>query len=147
MSSWVLHWCEFALVLLNLSLAITTKPGDFSSMFLLRHYTPDLPTWELMGISMAAGICTSVALETVALRVQENMKWKDAFTMAINMSFISMLMMEFTANIVDLYLTKGCTDFTDPWFWAAMAPSLVAGFTAPLPYNYYRLKKHNRSCH
>ena len=33
------------------------------------------------------------------------------------------------------------------WWWACLAPSVAAGFLVPLPYNYYMLKKYNRSCH
>lgn len=75
-----------------------------------------------------------------------------------------MLTMEFVENIVDMYLTKGnyiidlyekiaqfpfigMMNFHDPYFWLALGPSLLAGFLAPLPYNYYKLKKFGKSCH
>ena len=32
-------------------------------------------------------------------------------------------------------------------FWLSLVPSLAAGFLAPLPYNYYKLKKYGISCH
>jgi hypothetical protein len=31
--------------------------------------------------------------------------------------------------------------------WWTVVPMLVSGFCAPLPYNYYRLKKYGTSCH
>jgi hypothetical protein len=36
---------------------------------------------------------------------------------------------------------------SDPWFWGALGISLVVGFLAPLPYNYWRFKKRGEACH
>jgi hypothetical protein len=103
-----------------------------------------LPT---MAISMASGIATSVGLETVVLRMQEKTTWKKSLEIAVSMSMVSMLTMELAENIVDQSLTGGMVMFNDPAFWLALIPSLIAGFLAPLPYNYYQLKKHGKSCH
>ena len=35
----------------------------------------------------------------------------------------------------------------EAWFWGALTLSMLAGFLAPLPYNYYQLRKHGRACH
>jgi len=121
--------------------------GDFGAMFYMLQNMPEINMMTMMAVAMASGITTSVALETVVLRLQERMTWKTSLTTAINMSFLSMLTMEFAENVVDLYLTKGAMNYSDPMFWAALAPALAAGFLAPLPYNYWRLKKHNQSCH
>jgi hypothetical protein len=59
-----------------------------------------------------------------------------------------MLGMELAANTTDYFLTGGgATPPSEPWYWAALAISLVVGFLAPLPYNYYKLQKHGSSCH
>lgn len=42
-----------------------------------------------MGLSMAAGIATSLGLETVALRLTEKMAWKISAKMAWKMSMVS----------------------------------------------------------
>lgn len=67
--------------------------------------------------------------------------------MAVGMSMISMLTMEFVENAVDLSVYGGGVAVNDPVWWGALGVSLLAGFLSPLPYNYYRLKKHNKGCH
>jgi hypothetical protein len=32
-------------------------------------------------------------------------------------------------------------------YWTALAIALIAGFVAPLPYNYYKLAKYEMACH
>ena len=66
---------------------------------------------------------------------------------AAQMSLLSMLAMEGAENAVDLALTGGALAPGELWWWACLAPSVAAGFLVPLPYNYYMLKKYNRSCH
>ena len=63
------------------------------------------------------------------------------------MSFISMIGMEVNENITDYFLTGGKVQLSDPWYWGALGISLMAGLIAPLPYNYYKFKKHGKSCH
>ena len=121
--------------------------GDFAALAYLSSVHPDLSTPTVVALSMTAGISTSVALETAVLRVQESMSWRRSLSTALNMSFISMLAMEASENAVELYLTGGCPDPSTPMFWTAMAPSLLAGFLVPLPYNYFMLRKYGRSCH
>ena len=67
---------------------------------------------------------------------------KDAFKIAIGMSFISMVAMELAMNITDVVLTGGAK-----LTWWVLPFMLLAGFITPLPYNYYRLKKWNKACH
>ena len=87
-------------------------------------------------------------LETVLLRVgRDNLTWANAAKTAAGMSFVSMLGMETVQNIVDYQLTSGVVTFDDPSFWAAAVASAAAGFLAPLPWNYSRLKKYGKSCH
>lgn len=97
---------------------------------------------------MAAGITTSLLLETVLLhRGKDRLPLGVAAKTAAGMSMISMLTMEAAENAVDYYLTGGVVCFESPAFWAAAAASIVAGFLAPLPYNYARLRKYGKSCH
>lgn len=88
--------------------------GDLSTMFYLSTFYPSLPTWTVMGLSMTAGIGTSLALETIALRISERVTWKDSFKLAWAMSVVSMLVMEFSENIVDRFLTGGMVHLSGP---------------------------------
>ena len=65
----------------------------------------------------------------------------DAISIAFKMSFISMVSMEIAMNATDLIFAGGVLTITIIPFM------LLAGFITPLPYNYYRLKKYNESCH
>jgi len=56
------------------------------------------------------------------------------------MSFISMIGMEIAMNTSDFIITRGKAAFDDPMYRMALVVALVAGFIAPLPYNYYKLK-------
>ena len=58
-----------------------------------------------------------------------------------------MLAMELTENLVTLGLVDSSMSLADPSFWAVTGMSMVAGFVAPLPYNYWRLKALGRACH
>ncbi|KAF9436718.1 hypothetical protein BGZ76_003160 [Entomortierella beljakovae] len=103
-----------------------------------------------MGLAMTSGIVTSISLETVLLRFSKasNMSWKDSFRTATGMSLISMLTMEAVENAVDYHLMGwGNVDISDPIFWRAIGLSALAGWSAPLPFNYWNLKRHGKSCH
>jgi Domain of unknown function (DUF4396) len=63
------------------------------------------------------------------------------------MSLISMVAMELVENLIDYNLTGGVVAFQDPKFWAAAVLSATSGFLAPLPYNYFKLRKFGKSCH
>ena len=93
-----------------------------------------------MSLAIVAGLMTSIALETGLL--VRSMHFGDAFKTAIGMSMISMLGMEIAMNATD-YLLVGKAALT----WYSIGPSLLAGFLAPLPYNYWRLKKYGKACH
>ena len=86
------------------------------------------------------GILTSIALETVILSLTQPLKL--AFKTAVGMSLISMISMELAMNIVDYVITGEAMINI-----YVILPMLFAGFITPLPYNYYRLKKFNQSCH
>jgi hypothetical protein len=55
--------------------------------------------------------------------------------------------MELTENLVTLGLVDSSMNLSDPSFWAVTGLSMCAGFVAPLPYNYWRLKALGRACH
>ncbi|KLJ06302.1 hypothetical protein EMPG_10286 [Blastomyces silverae] len=122
--------------------------GDFSAMWFLQAYYPDLGVGYIMGVAMASGIASSMTLETVLLHLgRDKLGWAQAFKTAAGMSTISMLSMEAVQNVVDYHLTGGVVALSDPYFWGAAGVSMAAGFLAPLPYNYIRLRKYGKACH
>jgi len=122
--------------------------GDLSTVWYLQSAYPDLGMATTMGLSMAAGITTSILLETTLLHLgHDRLPLKIAVRTATGMSMISMLAMEATENTVNYSLTGGCVDMGDPTFWAAAVLSTLAGFLVPLPYNYFRLRAYRKSCH
>ncbi|ATY61993.1 hypothetical protein A9K55_008843 [Cordyceps militaris] len=122
--------------------------GDFSAMWLLQTHCPELGMPTIMGLAMAAGISTSMVLETVLLRLgRDGLSWPAAAKTAAGMSLISMVTMELAENVVDYSLTGGAVAFDSPAFWLAALVSMGAGFLAPLPYNYHRLRKYGKACH
>ena len=70
------------------------------------------------------------------------MSFAKALKTALGMSFISMISMELAMNVTDYLLTGGA--MLNFWVVPIM---LTVGFLTPLPYNYWRLKKYNVSCH
>ncbi|CAK7242423.1 MAG: hypothetical protein STHCBS139747_003914 [Sporothrix thermara] len=128
--------------------------GDFSVMWYLQTHHADWGMWPtIMSLAMASGLASSVALETVLLRLGRDglPSWSLAARTAVGMSFLSMVTMEAAENIVDYWLTGGGQaagyTFGEPMFWAAAGVSMAAGFLAPLPYNYLRLRKYGKACH
>ena len=114
--------------------------GDFGTILYFQNITHDWSTMHIMGLAMLNGLITSVLLETFILSKQ--MIFIQALRTALGMSFISMLAIEAAMNITDILLTGGA-QIT----WWATPFMLIAGFITPWPYNYWRLKKYNASCH
>ncbi|KAK8144711.1 hypothetical protein G3M48_005460 [Beauveria asiatica] len=132
-------WHRASLNTLRCLVGCTT--GDFSAMWLLQTHYPELGMPTIMAISMAAGISTSMVLETVLLRLgRDGLSWPAAAKTAAGMSLISMVTMELAENVVDYSLTGGAVAFDSPAFWLSALVSMGAGFLAPLPYNYHRLR-------
>ncbi|KAF2280038.1 uncharacterized protein EI97DRAFT_369102 [Westerdykella ornata] len=122
--------------------------GDFSAMWYLQAFHPAIGMEAIMVISMAAGISSSMLLETALLRFgRDRLPWVAAAKTAGGMSIISMVTMELAENTVDYHLTGGLVQFDSPAFWAAAVLSVSTGFIAPLPYNYLRLRKYSKACH
>ena len=114
--------------------------GDFGTIFAFQMIEHSWSVWQVMSLAIINGLLTSIALETFILSRQ--MILSLAFKTAIGMSFISMVAMEAAMNITDVLLTGGAL-----LTWWVMPIMLLAGFLTPWPYNYWRLKKYNISCH
>jgi hypothetical protein len=121
--------------------------GDFAMIVYLQAMHTSLPMLLQMALATVAGLITSVVLETLLLHRREQMAWPFALRTAMAMSFLSMVAMEMAMNLTDLMITGGRLPIGDPRFWMAFVPSAVTGFLVPWPYNYFRLKKHNKACH
>ena len=117
--------------------------GDFGTIYFFQvteYLNPNDHKWIILSLAIINGLITSIMLETFILSRQ--MILREAFKVAIGMSLISMISMEAAMNIVDVIITGGA--MLTP---QVILPMLIAGFITPLPYNYYRLKKYNESCH
>lgn len=147
--------------------------GDFSVMWYLQAFHPDIQMGAVMPISskhmrlsydhlnafsgvltnvdvyaVASGLTTSLLLETILLKFgRDRLSWLAATRTAFGMSMISMITMELVENFVDYNLTGGVVQLNDPMFWMAAVVSMTAGFLAPLPYNYHILRKFGKACH
>ena len=113
--------------------------GDFGTIIYFQNIDHSLSIYLVMFIAIINGIITSIILETLILLKQMNLS--NALNTAFKMSMISMIVMEITMNTVDLVFAGGIINL---WIIPLM---LLTGFISPLPYNYYRLKKYNDSCH
>ena len=113
--------------------------GDFGTIFFFQISQIGFPLIWIMTLAIINGLITSVLLESYILSRQ--MDLNNAFRTAMGMSFISMIAMEVAMNIVDVVFAGGIL------VWSVIPLMLAAGFLTPLPYNYYRLKKYDESCH
>ncbi|MDC6448268.1 DUF4396 domain-containing protein [Alphaproteobacteria bacterium] len=114
--------------------------GDFGTILFFQLSGIPWPTLSIMLLAIINGIITSIILETIVLSRQ--MIVSKAFRTAIGMSLISMVSMEVAMNAVDLIVLGEAK-----LVWWIIPLMLSTGFLTPLPYNYYRLKKFNISCH
>ena len=115
--------------------------GDMGTVLYFQLTAHNWPTMAVFALAMLNGLLASIALETFILR-RGGMRLPEAFRTAMGMSFISMLGMETAMNLTDYFITGGAR------LTAASVPAmLAAGFAAPWPYNYWRLKKYGQSCH
>jgi phosphatidylglycerophosphate synthase len=114
--------------------------GDFSTIYVFQIIEHSWMVWQVMLLAMINGLATSIMLETYILSKQMN--FTEALKTAFGMSFISMIAMELAMNLTDYFLTGGAMIV-----WYAVPLMLIVGFITPWPYNYWRLKKYNASCH
>ena len=114
--------------------------GDFGTILYFQLTGIPWTTLSIMILAIFNGIITSIVLETIVLSRQ--MILSKAFKIAIGMSLISMISMEIAMNTVDWALLGEAK-----LVWWIIPLMLLAGFVTPWPYNYYRLKKYNITCH
>ena len=114
--------------------------GDFGTILFFQLSAISWPTLIIMALAIINGLITSIALETIILFRQMNIK--QAFQTAIGMSFISMISMEVSMNAVDWIIVGGAEIV-----WWVIPFMLIVGFLTPWPYNYWRFKKFNLACH
>lgn len=131
----------------TLNCLIGCSIGDFGMIIFLQFYYPNTTMTMQMILATISGLVTSIILESILLHSRENIHWKKAFTIAVSMSFLSMLAMEVAMNLTDFMITGGKLSLSSYAYWFAFIPSAIIGFLVPLPYNYYQLKKHNKACH
>ena len=114
--------------------------GDFGTIFFFQSIEHIFSITTVMSLAILNGLISSIILETLILLKQMN--FRSAINTALVMSFISMIAMELSMNITDIILTGGAM-----LTWWAIPIMLFVGFSTPLPYNYYKLKKYNIGCH
>ena len=114
--------------------------GDFGTILFFQYSDFQINTFIIMTLAIINGIITSILLETIILLKQMN--FYRALNTAFGMSFISMITMELVMNITDYLITGGA--FIYLWIIPIM---LFFGFFSALPYNYWRLKRYEISCH
>ena len=112
--------------------------GDFGTILFFQVTKIPFAVIGIMTLAIINGLITSIILETIIL-MKQKFKFLEALKIALGMSFISMIIV---MNLVD-YLLVGEAKLT----WWVIPFMLMAGFLTPWPYNYWRLKKFNESCH
>ena len=115
--------------------------GDFGTILFFQITKIPFAVIGIMTLAIINGLITSIILETMIL-MKQKFKFLEALKTALGMSFISMISMEIAMNLVDYFLV-GEAKLT----WWVIPFMLAAGFLTPWPYNYWRLKKFNISCH
>ena len=115
--------------------------GDFGTILFFQLTKIPFAVIGIMILAIINGLITSIILETIIL-MKQKFKFSEALKTALGMSFISMISMEIAMNLVDYFLV-GEAKLT----WWVIPFMLAAGFLSPWPYNYWRLKKFNESCH
>ena len=115
--------------------------GDFGTILFFQITKIPFPVLTIMTLAIINGLITSIILETIIL-LRQNFKFSNALKTALGMSFISMISMEVAMNLTDYLLTGGAI-----LTWWIVPIMLIVGFLTPWPYNYWRLKKFNISCH
>ena len=115
--------------------------GDFGTILFFQLTEIPFPVLGIMTLAIINGLITSIALETIIL-LNQKFGFINAVKTAFGMSFISMISMEVAMNLTDYLITGGAV-----LTWHVIPIMLCVGFVTPLPYNYYKLKKYNISCH
>ena len=114
--------------------------GDFGTILYFQINDISWISLNIMILAIINGLITSIILETLILLKQ--LGFKKSLQTALGMSFISMISMEISMNIVDLLIVGSVK-----LIWWVVPIMLFSGFITAWPYNYWRLKKYNVSCH
>mgnify|MGYP001206992623 FL=1 len=115
--------------------------GDFGTILFFQLSQIPFPLIGIMTLAIINGLITSIMLETFIM-IKQKFSFVEAFKAATGMSLISMIGMEVAMNLTDYLLTGGAI------LTLSVIPiMLVVGFLATWPYNYFLLKKFNKSCH
>ena len=114
--------------------------GDLGTIYWFQVFSPATAPYIVVPLAMLNGLGTSIVLETIILRKQLGLV--GALKTAFGMSLISMLGMELAMILTDFALVGEVA-----LRWWSIPPSLLMGFLAPWPYNYWRLKKYGKACH
>ena len=115
--------------------------GDFGTILFFQLTKIPFPILLIMILAIINGLITSIVLETIIL-IKQNFNFTSALKTALGMSFLSMIGMEIAMNLTDYILTGGAI-----LNWQVVFIMLIVGFLTPWPYNYYILKRYNKSCH
>ena len=115
--------------------------GDLGTILFFQLTKIPFPVLGIMILAIINGLITSITLETIIL-LKQKFSLKSAIKTAFGMSFISMISMEIAMNLTDYLITGGAV-----LNFYVIPIMLLVGFITPLPYNYYKLKKYNISCH
>ena len=115
--------------------------GDFGTILFFQITKIPFPVLGIMTLAIINGLITSIILETIIL-LRQNFKFSNALKTALGMSFISMISLVIAMNLTDFLLSVGAI-----LTWWVVPIMLMVGFLTPWPYNYWRLKKFNISCH
>ena len=115
--------------------------GDLGTILFFQLSQIPFPVLGIMILAIINGLITSIVLETIILMIQK-FNFTNAIKTAFGMSLISMISMEIMMNLTDYVLTGGAI-----LTWWVIPIMLLVGFLTPWPYNYWRLKKFEISCH
>ena len=115
--------------------------GDLGTILFFQLSQIPFPVLGIMILAIINGLITSIILETIILMSQK-FNFINALKTASGMSLMSMISMEITMNLTDYVLTGGAI-----LTWWVIPIMLFVGFLTPWPYNYWRLKKFEISCH
>ena len=115
--------------------------GDFGTILFFQLTKIPFPVLNIMILAIINGLITSIILETIIL-IKQNIPFLKSFKTAMGMSIIAMISMEIAMNATDYFLTGGAI-----LNWWIVPIMLTVGFLTPWPYNYWRLKKYNQTCH
>lgn len=117
----------------------------------------NISMFSTIGLAMLSGLLISILFVCISLKYQNKQTWKAAFSLAINMSFISMILMMVLEYTVRFMLQPPNTNIMQVihslnYFDGAKASlisvaAITSGYLASLSYNYYMLKTRGISCH